>query len=315
MAETVDLKVRVKIVLSQEHFSGPYHSGADTNYELNHPVRIVAHSGNLAWVQDRDRAGNQDQEHLPGHGDVVMDGDGNCALKSGGRDALIFEGFTKPPTNRKGVARYKWKQGQNQQTKNSTITYKDVGTWEIVQDKSDAPAPRYLTTGWKFNTSAGRSAGILVAEGGSGTFTLTDPYGVNKKFAFIGGGPSADIGKVLKIIKALKDLVWVEKSVKGLTSVGYGTSTEEMFSTGIVIKNVARVGLKDLVATDFLGTCFWLDAGIGAFNRGRGLMFLFTNLDTVFNIPTYTSLIPMYGQVKAPLQIGAGACVGSISPG
>jgi hypothetical protein len=319
MAEDIDIKVRIKITLAQEHFTGRDHiGGSDANYELNHPVRIVFKDGGFHWYQDRDRAGKEESaDRLPGHGLVSIDGSGDCILKTlaGDADVVVMEGFTAPASRQRGVARYKYKAKTVEVRKDSVIAPRGVGSWEIVRDTSSAPPTRYITSAWKFNTSAGKNAGILMVEGGSGTFTLTDPYHVDRRFAYVGGGPSADLGKLLKAIKALKDLVWVENTVKAVTRVGGSESTEDMYSTGFVVKNPIRMGGRELQAQDFIGQCMWLDAGLGVGGHGRGVMILMTQVETVARTPQPTAYIPMYGQIKAPLQVGAGACLGMITEG
>jgi len=319
MAQEIDIKVRIKITLAQEHFTGRDHSGgANVNYDLNHPIRIVYKDGQLQWLQDRDRAGKEESaDRLPGHGLVVIDGTGDCVLKTltGDSEVVVLEGFTAPASSKKGLARYKYKVKAVEFRKDSAITPRGVGSWEIVNDSSGALPTRYVTSGWKFNTSAGRSAGILMAEGASGTFTLTDPYGVNRRFAYVGGGPSADAGKILKAIKALKDLIWVAKTVKGVTSVGGSISTEDMYSTGFVVKNPIRMGSRDLQPQDLMGQCMWVDGGLAALGHGRGVMVLMTQVEWMLHTPQPTACIPVYGKIKTPLQVGAGACFGIVTQG
>jgi hypothetical protein len=318
MANRVEIEVRLKIVLATEQFGGRYHTGANsTSYMLNHPVTIFAEndSDRMKWMQHRDRQGHFD-DRLPGNG-LVSINQGDCQLNDmNGKPVVTLSNFAAPIISSSGVADYKYKRSTYQTQKDSQINWVGRGAWELVEDKSDPPAPRYLTSAWTFNTSASASVGGLVVEFGSGVLVFDDPSKITHRFAYLGGGGSVDLGKVLKLVKALKNLVWVEKVAKATDAVGKvsgGSSTEDMFSTGAILKNVAVVGTRELTKEDFLGGCLWIDASVGIY-KSVGGMLLLTNVSSIGPIPTFRACVPCCGVNYTPVAAGLGACAGWISP-
>lgn len=319
MPGRVEIEIRLKITLATEKFGGRYHTGgSETQYMLNHPITVFAESdnGKLRWLQHRDRSGNF-EDRLPGNGSVVIN-QGSCQLfDQTGKLAVVLSSFASPVISSDGIAEYKWKKPATYaQTKDSEINWVGKGVWELVADKSDAPAPSYLTSRWTFNTSSSSNVGGLVVEFGSGVLVFDDPSKISRRFAYIGGGGSVDLGKVLKLIKSLKDLVWVGKVVKATeqaTQVSGGSSTEDMFSTGAILKNVTAVGTRELVADDFLGQCVWIDGSIGIY-KAAGAMLLLTHVESFGPVVTFRTCVPCFGVNYTPVAAGLGACMGWISP-
>lgn len=323
----VEVKVRLKITLATEWFQGRDHTGAPSqSYMLNHPVTIFSQSDNdkLRWVQNRDREGHYN-DRLPGNGLVTTNNQGDCKLTDqAGGTVAVLSGFTAPVSSSSGTAEFKYHIGNYQGQKESRTDWVGRGVWELVQDSSDAPAPRYISSAWKFNTSKSISLGVLMAEGSSGTLVLTDPAHVDRRFAYVGGGASADVGKVLKFLKTLKNVAWIQKMVKSAqtagevvstaSSVSVSASSEDMFSTGLIIKNVLVAGTRELTKDDFLGPCLWVDGSL-ALGGGVSGMFLLTNVQAFGPIVVSPACIPCGGVTVGSLSAGVGACMGWISPG
>jgi len=319
MANRVEIKVRLKITLATEQFQGRYHTGQSTTaYMLNHPVTVFTQgdSDKMRWMQGRDQNGHF-EDRLPPNGLVVIN-QGECQLLDNNNKLVAtLSGFAAPVISSSGTAVYKYKKSAYSPQKDSQINWVGRGVWELVADRSDTPAPNYIQSRWTFNTSASTGVGGLVVEFGQGTLVLDDPSKITHRFAYIGGGGSVDLGKVLKLIKALKNLAWVEKVAKAtgaVTQVGGGSSTEDMFSSGLILKNALIVGARELTVDDFLGQCVWIDASIGIY-KSIGGMILLTNFDVVLNVPVFSAIIPCAGVNYTPVAAGVGACTGWISPG
>ena len=308
---TVEVKVRLKIVLSTETFRGPDHSGPSTvSYSIEHPITLFTSGNSVLWRQNRDRSGNFDPR-LPGNGGVVFE-QADCVLTAeGGKQVARLSNFTVPLTSTAGGVEYWWKKPSYQPQKNSQIDWRGRGKWELLQDSSPSTEWVFLFSDWKFNTSASTALGGLFVQGSTGTLTFTDPSNVDRKFAYLGGGVGADAAQILKLIKNLKDAAMAIKIAAGIKTATKGnasTSTEDMFSRGLILKNLFRLGTRELKQEDFYGQCAWLDASIGL-GRTIGGMLLFTSA------PLFTALVPIVGVSKTLVQLGANGSVGWLSPG
>ena len=195
MSDDVELKIRLKITLSTEVFQGAYHSGAaQQSYMLNHPVTVFSHGEQLLWRQSRDLAGNLD-DRLPGNGLVAIN-QGTCVLSDkGGQPIVTLGNFTAPVSSQSGPAVFnRWKK-EYQVQKASQTTWVGKGVWELVNDESAPPPTRYLTSAWKYNTSASSGVGGLVVEFGQGILVFTDPTGIDRRLRIWAAAPPWTLAK------------------------------------------------------------------------------------------------------------------------
>lgn len=329
MSQRISVEVLLDITLSQKEipFMGPAQPGAPAppgrtqQFKICHPVTIIANGDldRLQWVQHPDRTGGFEYR-LPNpsgkNKGTVTFKDGDCELREpeNGKVAVTLSDFTAPVSSTSGRADYKWE--TKAYGSNANITWTGRGVWKLVADRSDPPDQNFVLSNWKFDTSASTSLGILVAEGAKGTLVFKDPYRRTKRFAYVGGGPSADLGKALKLVKALKDAKWIQKLIVGLDKTagkgGVSGSTEDMFSTGAVFKNLT-LGERELTPEDFCGSCLWLDGSIGIYKSIGGMLML-TNVSTFGPFTTFSAIIPCVGVNTTILSAGVGVCMGTVAP-